>query len=998
MEIKDSKILNNIPEYLIDENKNAENAKELIEHLNPNAVNVTASLIDKIYSELDDFNNWSDYDKYISEFKLDEVFDGLKKNLYEVSSPELLKGFFTFKGTSTDIEYLMKIAGYYMIMYESDYYRQAISMYDLIFFRYDTLYSEILELNTKEEIETYFDSIDLLNPNLEEIFTALKFPNPNETQYYKMYSLINIHLEALKTDFTKIDCTLTSEVYVDLDSPTFAGVRVKELHHQIREIIKSRISACIFLRELIVYLETKSFFPTKQKVYTAEEIELENETEDNLRMFCYTLRISATGDILKVNNINPIQVNKVICPAYEKISEPYIVEVEREICDKGTFNIHGTMWNRKLQNVNPIVVEGMSKEDCRENKIQGNLPTYFAIGYTPKLINGSFGKVNNIDPSSVEGRRILPTENYEMRFNDNYPTSVGGDKHYPLNNIYPMKVKGYFNFEILDSTEDILYQTETYEDLYKPHAYEVIELERSTEDSLQMFDGVSVDNYTPIRVENVSPISVHGTDIMLVENKYEIDYTRETLDKRDYIETSYLQYRLNVNNNIPMKVNNNIIIQGTRGNVYDMSLFLPLDEDGLLLDNNNPLTLAGTEYEVGMQIEWQNNTKISYFADNANPIEVNNMMPTKLPTLRNFNVNNIYYFDYTREIVDVTFDPIDAYMIDYTRETIDSFSNKRTIDNQMPTLANGTFKVHGTYVGLDVVYAYDLQNDIDITVEPYDLSSNTTTPYDKWGGEIDNVIPLKVGINKVVLGTSSTQESWNDKTDIAMFVMNAQPISIDNIIIMKIAGNIINDFIVNIDDIEYEKTTYDVTFDPTAIFETEFETEKHDRLSNRLYVENLNPLQLTNDTQVVYGESNANDYVYDIFNDLEVMKEVKSIQSSTIQTYKIAIANNVTPSKADGSYLVVGTVGDDTFDLGNLAYFMNRCNFIKVNNVRSKKVKGSNAIKEVVDSTLFVERTMIIIDYTRLKVGKSCVYDNIRKVEIGAVIQNDATVKLQGFM
>ena len=998
MDIKDSKVLSNIPEYLIDENKNANEAKELIEFLNPNAVNITASLIDKIYSELDGFNDWSKYEKYISEFKLDEVFDGLKENLYDVANPELLKGFFTFKGTSTDIEYLMKIAGYYMVMYESDYYRQALSIHDLIFFRYDTLYSEILELNTKEEMDTYFASIDLQNPNLDDIFIALKFPNPNETQYYKMYSLINQHLEALDTDFTKIDCTLTSEVYVDLDSPTFDGVRVKELHRQIREIIKCRISACIFLRELIVYLETKTFFPTKQKIENPYEIEIELETEDNLRMFCYTLRVSATGDILKVNNVEPIQVNKIICPETEKVTEPYIIEAEREICDIGTFNIHGVMYNRKLTNLDPIQVEGKLKEDCRNNKIQGMLQTYFAIGYFRDISGKSIGPVNNVTPMKLEGRAKLPNENYEIRLNDNYPTSVGGDKHYDLNNAYPLKVKGYFNFEILDSTEDLLYEVETKEDIYKPHAYETIELERSTEDSLQMFDGVSVDNYTPIRVENISPISVKGTEIHKVENLYEIDHTRETSDNRDYIETSYLHYRNEVNNLLPMKVNNNIIIQGTRGNVYDMTLFQLLDEDGILLDNNNPITLVGTEYEAGMTIDWNSGTKISYFADNAYPIEINNMMPTKVSSEKQNYINALTLFEYTNETVSTTYDPIDYTEQEFSRETLEVMTNKLTVDNQTILRVGSVGPVHGTYVGMPIEYAYDVQDDIDITIEPYDISSNITMPYDTYGGSVDNIIPLKVGINKVVLGISSTQADWNDKTDLVMFVDSKNPIAVNNVNVMKIAGNVIHDFIVNIDDIEYENDTYDVSFDPIDEFEHEFETDGYDRISNRLYAENLNPLSLTNTTQIAFGESDAIDYMYDIQDDIELSKEIISIQTSNIQVYDIEQANNVLPMKADGEYLVVGTVGDTTFDLGNLAYFMNKCNFVKVNNISSGKVKGNNSINEVVDTTLFIERTTIIVDYTRLRVGKECVYDDLRNVEIGAVIQNDATVKLQGFV
>lgn len=809
MNIKDSKILNNIPEYLINENENASNAKELIEYLNPNAVNITASLIDKIYSELDGFNDWSEYDKYISEFKLDEVFDGLKENLYDVANPELLKGFFTFKGTSTDIKYLMKIAGYHMTMYESDYYRQALSMYDLIFFRYDELYSEILELNTKEEVDSYFDSIDLQNPDIDSIFSTLKFPNPNDTQYYKMYSLINTHLEALGTNFDKVDCTLTSEVYVDLDSPTFDGVRVKELHHQIREIIKSRISACIFLRELIVYLETKTFFPTKQKIHIFRELDHTREMEDNFRMFCYLIRIPNVKGLV-VNNVEPIKINELICP--EKISNPHELNITKEMCDIGTFNIHGVMYDRKLINLDPIQVEGKSKEDCRNNKIQGILPTYFAIGYFRDISGKSIGKINNLEPMKLEGRSKLPLENYEIRLNDNYPTSVGEDKYYNLNNAYPMKVKGYFNFEILDSTEDLLYEIESKEDIYKPSVNEEIELERSTEDSIQMFDGVLVDNYTPIRVENISPMSVKGTEIYKIENPYKINYTRETLDDRDYIETSYLYYRKQVNNITPFKVNDNIIIQGTRDNVYDMT------------------------------IDWNTSTEISYFADNAYPIEINNMMPTKVSSEKHNHVNSLTLFEYTNETVSMTYDPIDYTEQEFSRETLETFTNKLAVDNQTILRVGSVGSVHGTYAGIPIEYAYDIQDNIEVT------------------------------------------------------------------------------------------------------------------------------------------------------------KEITSSQTSNIQVYDIKPVNNITPNKADGEYLVVGTIGDDTFDLGNLAYFMNKCNFVKVDNNLVRKIKGNNSINEVSDSTLFIERTTIIIDYTRLKVGKDCVYDNLRNVEIGAVIQNDATVKLQGFV
>lgn len=113
----DKLALGNIPESYVDKNPEAQATLELIEQILPNTVNVTAAMIDKILSELEGFNTWTELEDLKREFKISELFEG-QENFYSVSRTELLKGFFQFKGTYVDIQYLMKTAGYELTISE----------------------------------------------------------------------------------------------------------------------------------------------------------------------------------------------------------------------------------------------------------------------------------------------------------------------------------------------------------------------------------------------------------------------------------------------------------------------------------------------------------------------------------------------------------------------------------------------------------------------------------------------------------------------------------------------------------------------------------------------------------------------------------------------------------------------------------------------------------------------------------------------------------------
>ncbi len=211
MNLNPNSALLQIPEFLINEKADADAAKELLERLNPNSVNVTAALVDKIVSELPPMNNWTDFQRYISEFKLDEIFDGLDGDFYAIKRSELLKGFFTFKGTELDLSYIMRIAGYTLEVYDAEYYRRGLSFYNILIDHFPGMFEELLQKFDPETLDSFFttylnymrDVIIVNNVNPKILDNSANLVVVNEAEALQSNILTGLRSEVHQVDNVK---------------------------------------------------------------------------------------------------------------------------------------------------------------------------------------------------------------------------------------------------------------------------------------------------------------------------------------------------------------------------------------------------------------------------------------------------------------------------------------------------------------------------------------------------------------------------------------------------------------------------------------------------------------------------------------------------------------------------------------------------------------------------------------------------------------------------
>lgn len=286
MKIQDSIVLSRLPEYLVDSKNDEVLDNEPLESLNPNSINVTASLIEKLMYGLEAFNNWTDFNEYSKEFKLDEVLDGIKDS-FSISQAELLKGFFKSKGTLADIQFVLKTAGYNLNIYEAEYYYQNQSITGVMSYRYYEIFKDLLAAGYTEEQflalltttrimkvnNVVIKKVDNNNPikvinvniSAEEFFRGLDWI-PSQAQLDALPEVLSLYLEASLLDSSVIDCSITADISADMDTVGFDGINVSKISALLESIIKTRLSICTYLRRFMIFLEMRDKYNVKQRI------------------------------------------------------------------------------------------------------------------------------------------------------------------------------------------------------------------------------------------------------------------------------------------------------------------------------------------------------------------------------------------------------------------------------------------------------------------------------------------------------------------------------------------------------------------------------------------------------------------------------------------------------------------------------------------------------------------------------------------------------------
>lgn len=327
-------IITLLPEYLWNLREDLKtNPEELIEYLKPTSINLTAGLLQKLKDELKDFNTWKEKIDYEPEFMLDELFKNLGQSI-AITQVELLKGFFKFKGTSTDVAYVMGTTGAVVEIHDSDYFIEQ--QFEDIIVRTDfkgIFSGSVYEGNNLDYFIQKFDKGTLVNSYLKEklqpildqnetdahgnpVITELNLKNPQEFFEHIGYvgdlfddnvihpqpeELSNLNQAVAEWSKTwqmtpnQMDCVVTADVGIDMDSGHFEGAAdIDALRKKIESLIVTRLSICTRLQSI-----TLKF--TMEDIYEMSRIiELIN--------IAVTISHASRYDMSKVHDDPPVHV------------------------------------------------------------------------------------------------------------------------------------------------------------------------------------------------------------------------------------------------------------------------------------------------------------------------------------------------------------------------------------------------------------------------------------------------------------------------------------------------------------------------------------------------------------------------------------------------------------------------------------------------------------------------------------------------------------------
>lgn len=405
-DIRDTKILRRLPEYLRQRVDAQEGSTEPLESLVPNSINVIAALLEKINEDLGDikdFNNWADFNTYIEEFKLDDVFEEAA-GFYQVSYPELLKGFFAFKGTDIDLKYLLKVIGFEFTIYDSESFSQASSLYSLIQNTpgpFASEYQQILDSFTQVEFDELVSTLSVWEADNQNPISitneGLKIVNVDSNIEDVLLSEYGISLtpeaityleEVLLQEYYNAqilssqygDCEIFASLRIDMDSPAFQGYKGSDTQAKVRVVLKTRMSPCTYLKGTDVQLATKDIYSATTRVDDPITISLQNETVDEVHL--------PNDDFVVTQNIEiPDEISYLMPDG----------EVMTGIRNDGLY---------VLDNASPLKLKGSNDHLWLEETLKSSRPLpHPAI---PKWVPTDDGSGNVDSASFPTPRRLLP--------------------------------------------------------------------------------------------------------------------------------------------------------------------------------------------------------------------------------------------------------------------------------------------------------------------------------------------------------------------------------------------------------------------------------------------------------------------------------------------------------------------------------------------------------------------------------------------------------------
>lgn len=167
-------------------------------HGETNTITVSAQIMDRILKDITEYkiNKWNDIELLETEFKSKEVIS----SNYSINQPQFLKSFFRFKGTNTDIDYILKNMGYDSIIYN-----------DGGTFHQDKKDSPLVRVPTQE-------------------YDGELFP-----------------------------CELTIQVSVDINSTSYSGYETTKIA-EIKKIVDDRLGSCSYLSRIILALKLTDYY------------------------------------------------------------------------------------------------------------------------------------------------------------------------------------------------------------------------------------------------------------------------------------------------------------------------------------------------------------------------------------------------------------------------------------------------------------------------------------------------------------------------------------------------------------------------------------------------------------------------------------------------------------------------------------------------------------------------------------------------------------------
>lgn len=276
-------------------------SSELIENLDPNLFNICMALLEKVREEFKSFNTWTNYPDYSKEFRLNELFSNLGSN-FALKQVELLKGFFRFKGTANDVQYIMNSAGFGIQIRDSNYFLEqdilSILERDEWRLKYSEFKEYLIENNLFEEVEKYLQSLreeiqslrtpdprGVLNvvsisPDPHEFFKKYGY-EPNEVELSNFQSLMDEWTRSWDTSFDEYNCYLGLDISIDMDSAYFDGVQsINKVKKLLESIIVTRLSICDKLKYITVEFTLTDFYTRIDKLIELFNLAINLRTYD----------------------------------------------------------------------------------------------------------------------------------------------------------------------------------------------------------------------------------------------------------------------------------------------------------------------------------------------------------------------------------------------------------------------------------------------------------------------------------------------------------------------------------------------------------------------------------------------------------------------------------------------------------------------------------------------------------------------------------------------